>query len=946
MWEWLLERYARFVLRRPWATVAIAAVLSVAAIAVIPRLTIVTSRTQLVSEDNPLQARILKFLREFGWHHNLVAIVQGPSAERSRAFADRVADALRHESDVVRKIFYKIDLDGFRDKALLYVPVEELRTLRQVLEGPGPLRIEEFVKVRGLLQLLEAMDVSLARSLAGGAPALDPTAMKGSASALRILSAFFDELTRWIEDPGRNRLEVLERLYLQRFARERSSFDPEGYLAGKDGRTIFLFIHPVKEDDSAENQIPFTERVRSVIARERKAFGEDIDVGVTGLPANIADEMTTVERDMAVVSLAAFSGIALLFLIAYRFSIRIVLALVPIMVGTLWTFGFAGAAVGHLSLLSSVFGAVLFGLGDDFGIHLLARFEEEWERTGDPHVAVEKAVRETGPGVVTGALTTAVAFYTTILVEIDAFRELGLIAGTGLLLVALAAFLLLPPLFLAWAWLRTHSKRRPRFARLTLLGQPGRIFGRVVHGRILRYPVVVLGFGGLATAFFLYRSPGIRFDYDILKLLPEGSESVRYYYRLIETSNFSTEFNAIVARSLAEVKAKTEKLEGLKTVGRVESVMPLIPPGVDPKVLERQPSSRREALEAFLPPNQEEKLGIFRTLEPIFRDLPQRYAQPPPVRAADLARVLERLADDFERVLEAAPRELARPAAEVLGAVSRARRALRAAGRDGERRANDFQRELLARLQGGLVFFRRALRATKPITPEELTRSTGGLIDRLVGKTGQYAIYAFPSGPIWNRDFLSAFIRETHEVDREVTGFPVNFYYFSERIQEGFQWASLYAAIAIFFLLLLEFRNLVYAVLAAVPLFVGATWMLGLMNLLGLEYNLANIVALPLILGMGVEYGVEIVHRFAESAGRRLDANLLSTTARAITIAGLTTMIGLGSMGLASHKGLASLGLILVCGIGGCLLTSILILPSILKLVARAQAASRADEKA
>ena len=170
----------------------------------------------------------------------------------------------------------------------------------------------------------------------------------------------------------------------------------------------------------------------------------------------------------------------------------------------------------------------------------------------------------------------------------------------------------------------------------------------------------------------------------------------------------------------------------------------------------------------------------------------------------------------------------------------------------------------------------------------------------------------------------------------------MGFYYFSERIQSGFREATLYAALAILLLLLLEFRGPVNALLAAVPLCFGAATMLGCMQLLGISYSPANIVALPLVLGMGVEYGVETVHRFAESKG--LDVSgVLTTTARAITVAGLTTLLGLGTMALASHTGIASLGVILVCGIGGCLAASVLVLPALLILIARFRNKRRAS---
>jgi hypothetical protein len=550
----------------------------------------------------------------------------------------------------------------------------------------------------------------------------------------------------------------------------------------------------------------------------------------------------------------------------------------------------------------------------------------------------------------TGALTTAIAFYTTLLVELDAFGELGLIAGTGLLLVALAAFLLLPPLFLVWARLRVRAARRGKALQTA---QPGQLFARVVSGRLIKYPKVVVAVAALAVAFFLTRAGSVPFDYDYVKLLPPGAPSTKYYQKLLETGDFASDFSAGTSETLEELDAKVRALAKLPTVARVESVMPLVElvrsianvGEAKPHASPGGPSAGREAaLAPLLPADQEQKLARLRTLRPKLDALPVLRGAPGLDAARRIAPALARLGERLERVLEAAPASLAKVVAELLKAVYGALRALRSS--DGAvARAHAFDCELFARISEAIDFLKSGARGQDPVTTHDLLASGRGILERLVGKSGKYAFYAFPAGPVWERPFLSRFVAETATVDPQMTGFPVGFHHFSDRIQDGFRRAALYAALAILAFLLLEFRGIVNAFLASLPLFVGAATMFGLMDLFGIAYNPANVIALPLVLGMGVEYGVETVHRFAESRG--LDVRgVLTTTARAITVAGLTTLMGLGTMGLASHPGLASLGVILLFGIGGCLAASVLVLPSILILLAafRRRKGGTADE--
>lgn len=144
--------------------------------------------------------------------------------------------------------------------------------------------------------------------------------------------------------------------------------------------------------------------------------------------------------------------------------------------------------------------------------------------------------------------------------------------------------------------------------------------------------------------------------------------------------------------------------------------------------------------------------------------------------------------------------------------------------------------------------------------------------------------------------------------------------------------AVMIGAIAVLLILLIDFRSIKFTILALIPLAIGAIWMVGMMALFGMKYNMANFMALPLIIGIGIDDGVHILHRYFIE-GRRSMPKVLKFTGRAILLTSLTTMIGFGSMGLASHRGIASMGIILFMGVGACFVSSAFVLPSFITIM-------------
>jgi predicted RND superfamily exporter protein len=232
--------------------------------------------------------------------------------------------------------------------------------------------------------------------------------------------------------------------------------------------------------------------------------------------------------------------------------------------------------------------------------------------------------------------------------------------------------------------------------------------------------------------------------------------------------------------------------------------------------------------------------------------------------------------------------------------------------------------DLLARLH--------ALRASADPSPPQLADLPESLIQRFVGQHGRHLLKIYGRGNIWDMQALARFVREVRSVDPQVTGHPLQAYEASLEMKHSYEKAALYALVIIVAVLLFDFRNLRDALLAAAPLALGVLQMFGLLGLLGIPLNPANLIALPLILGIGVDYGVHIVHEYRDSRG---PYRMSPSTAVAVLVDALTTIVGFGTLMIASHQGLQSLGRVLTIGVSCCLFTSLVMLPALLTWLSR-----------
>jgi predicted RND superfamily exporter protein len=216
--------------------------------------------------------------------------------------------------------------------------------------------------------------------------------------------------------------------------------------------------------------------------------------------------------------------------------------------------------------------------------------------------------------------------------------------------------------------------------------------------------------------------------------------------------------------------------------------------------------------------------------------------------------------------------------------------------------------------------------------PPALTDLPASLVDRFVGQHGKHLLKIYGRGDIWDSAALSRFVNDVRAVDPKVTGNPLQAHEASLEMKHSFQEAAVYSLLVILAVLVLDFKSMSYALLAAMPLAVGVLQTFGLLGVLNIPLNPANLIALPLILGIGVDYGVHIVHEFREHRG---PYRMSSGTAVAVLVDALTTLVGFGSLMIATHQGLQSLGRVLTLGVTCCMFSSLVMLPATLTWITR-----------
>jgi preprotein translocase subunit SecF len=342
-----------------------------------------------------------------------------------------------------------------------------------------------------------------------------------------------------------------------------------------------------------------------------------------------------------------------------------------------------------------------------------------------------------------------------------------------------------------------------------------------------------------------------------------------------------------------------------------------------------------DSVARFLAADQTAQL---RLIGDIKRDLATIQFRPPDTRPADtaaLSRTLYYLGGYLGLALSEVGTNdppLARQLERLERSINTLRREMFAGGPEqAEARAQKlgaFQQALFNDLRNTF----QALQQQDNSAPLQIADLPPALRDRFIGVTGKILLQVYPRKDVWQRENQEEFIKALQQVDENVTGTPVQLYFYTDLLKESYEDAALYALGAIVLLVLIHFRNVISVLLALIPVGLGSLWLAGMMGALGVPLNPANIMTLPLVIGIGVTNGIHILNRFAEE---QTPSILAKSTGKAVFVSGLTTIAGFGSLVLARHQGIQSLGAVMAVGVTTCMIAALTFLPAILNLMVR-----------
>ena len=853
-------------------------------------LTISSSYNDLVSPEEPGQARFLSFLQEFGGANDLVVVLDG-DPDILLSSVEKFAAAIKTEKKYVRSVFYRIDIKKLLNRLPFFIPKEFLREGLEKISNYQPV-IERLSALRDLPGILELMGDGFGNEIPG--LQVDPTI---AGPALQIPLEIFREWRGRLEDSSRDGIDWVE-LIGKVGSTEGTPIASRGYLSSRDGRMLFLFIRPTSTSDEITFVGEFVRAARHACERvleKDPSLRSSVKVALTGMPAHRLTELEAVNADVAKSTSISVVLVIMILILGFRSWKKITLAIIPLGCGMIITVGLISLTVGRLNLISSAFLAILFGIGIDFGIYLIRRTAEEIDRGRSKEDAVRIAVTASGRSVLTGGLTTGLAFLAVGWTDFVGFSELGLTAGMGVLVVLLTTLLLLPCLLL-----KTGIK--PRHYNLQWVMK----VTAEKRERLVLAAIVLIAAGG--CVFGIFASTRLHFDFNALKLLPPNEESTIYQLRMQDESDFTMACAMITSEDLEELKMQVEKIKTLPTVSRVDSISDLIP-------------DRQEEKARLIAGYRSYLSGI--DIEPV--------AEPHP--PADYREILGNLRLEIEDIQETAfsggQGEIVSKIEEIFIELDAIEILLDSEGVEQQASGT---RSLEEDIFDGLVYLSDLMGEWLKATPITEDFFSPEMLSRFKSSRGNYVAYVFPNGSIWDVDFLDRFVGELKEIAPTTTGFPVTHQMTSRLMVSSLIQALIYAFGIIVVLLLLDFRRIIPVFLSLVPLIVGMMWVQGVMYLLGRNYDFASMPALPLLLGLGIVYGVHIVRRWMENPGITAYAATI-TSGRGVAFAALTTMASLFSLIFSSHQGVVSFGIIILIGIVSSLIAALYVLPAVIDLI-------------
>ena len=664
----------------------------------------------------------------------------------------------------------------------------------------------------------------------------------------------------------------------------------EDVTGKRDPSRGFLLAKPRLDYSSleaAEGPLDFLRRHGTEL---EERFG--VRIRLTGPIPIEAEERETVARGAGLAAGLSLCLVTFVLVAGFR-SLRLVGAMLcTLVVGLLWTAFFVVTAIGSLNFITASVPVLFIGLGVDFGIQFGLRYREEFDRDGEHEEALRRTVAGVGGALTLAAVAAALSFFSFLPTSYRGFAEMGLIAGVGMFIALFANLTFFPALLTVFP----ISLSRAAGPAATTAESPG---DHPVLDSIIRYRRVILGLLIPVVIVAAVAVPRLQFDFNALHLRDPSTESVSTFQELLADPDTSPYVIQVLADDLPAADVLAERL---RTVPEVDRVL---------------------TLSGFVPGDQQEKLAIIDemalVLEPVL--IPQAVVEVPSEE------------DEVEAMKEFRAALDAQASSNRQGELARKPESLGQAIDgllDDARGSTRFVPDLRARLLGDFPRWLERLQkllAPDEITPETLPRS---LTSHYSAQDGRTRVEVFPAENVEGNRALRRFVTSVQQHAPGAIGSPVSILEGGQTIIDACMQATILAVVASALLLLVVLRRLGETLFVLLPLVLTLLLTVAACLALGIPLNPANVIALPLVLGLGIAFGIYLILRRREAGSRSILEVLRSSTSQAVLFSALTTMASFGVLGFSRHPGMASLGILLVVVLTLALVCALVILPALL----------------
>lgn len=819
-----------------------------------------TDLTRMISKKIPFRKIYRQYEQAFPLHKTITVVIDGDTPEIAEYAANKLVSRLKKNKNIFSSIFHPGSGDFFRKNGLLYLEIEDLEDLA-----------DNFSKAQPLMALL-AKDFTIH----GFFNVFELLLRKGEEySVMKHLDPLFNQIYMAFDGVLNDELYYIswqEMMY--------------GHDVVKGQQRQFIILQLNKEHNASISKTETIKLVRQYAEKVQKDFPDMLTIRLTGSVVQSYEDMKSLRDGIVILSMISIILVALTLYIATGSKRMVIFSIITLITGLMWTTGFAIFFLGSLNLISVTFAILFIGLGIDYSIQTCLYYKECIIAGLDSSKALHKTLSHLFRVLLICAVTTAMGFYAFVPTVYVGASELGIIAGTGMIICFLANMIVLPSLLVRTSFRQNIKTFLTLDKSIALL--PFKHSGKILAATIF------------LSVIALIASNYVYFDHNPINLSDPALESVSTEKELVKEAGRKAWTISVLAHSADEAKKLANRLQSLKEVDDAVNIFDMVPKQQEKKIKIIElialftPSIKQVESSSTLQQNLAALNKFKLALKNLFlSDNSPQYSNKSSIEK------LYKIIEQFETRAKA---------------------------------DSEWGKSAFARLEKSILFnlsylldkIHDLLKAS-PFQAEDLPEE---LKRRYVSSDNLYRVQVIPSESLLKFSALKDFVQAVRTIAPEATDTPVLLFETKKAVVSAFRDATITAIAIIIVLLFIQTKRIYESLLIIIPLSLSILFTLGTTVLFDIPFNFENIIVLPLLLGMGVDSGIHMVLRFRSIHNKQ--NILLTSTARSIFFSLLTTIVSFGSLCFSHHEGTSSMGILLTICSFYMIVTTFIVLPALL----------------